>query len=259
MKAMDIRDLERAVSLAIIDCLADRVVETLQARRTAALALFTGTDIGLRQAETSIRTLRDVGWTFRMVLSAGARKVLTAKRLRAFGASPAPDASSDVDALLDGCGLLLVPTLSITTAAKVACGIRDSLASRLLARALERGVAVLAASDGCCPDNPERTANGFLVTDAYKARLRSNLEVLQSYGIRLVRAGDLAAAARGAPARAAPAAPPASAASAAGKRIFSRSDAMRCRDGELRLGRDVLVTSLAADELRIRNVRLIQA
>jgi hypothetical protein len=226
-----------------------------------------------------MRTLADAGWMMRFALSRSARTILTPERFRAFGADlpPASDADdADVDGLLDGNASVLVPLLSVTTAAKVACGIQDSLPSRLLARALERGMPVLAAFDGCCPDNPQRLARGFSVTDAYKARLHANVAALKSYGIRLVVAGEMASVAAVLMAGRAPIptagftaqiAPPTFSAEVSrekeapvgGKRIFSRADAMGYREEELRLGQDVLVTPLAADELRIRNVRLIQA
>ena len=260
--------LEESIWQAIICCLADRIVASLRARQKTALVLLMATDLGLEQLPNCLGVLRHEGWILRSVLSAQARKTFSAAQLNAAGVDPVADDDADVDALLDGCGSVLVPALSINSAAKVACGIRDSLASALLARALERGMTVIAATDGCCPDNPERLAQGFLVSDAYKVRLRANLQALRDFGVRLVPACELASAAQqaGGPAaeirvRAAEAVtmPSASfAASAGDRRIFSRSDAVQCQPGELRLGRDVLVTPLAVDELRIRNVRLIQ-
>ena len=47
------------------------------------------------------------------------------------------------------------------------------------------GKPIIAAIDGCCPDNEVRAKIGFKVTEAYKARMRSNLEAIQSYGITL--------------------------------------------------------------------------
>lgn len=272
---MNVKELDQAIFQAILEGLADQVVERLRTRRKTALALFTGTDLGLHQATASIQALRQEGWVLRLVFSAGARSLLTPECLRELeaGTSPAQTAGAepDVDALLAGCGRVLVPALSINAAAKVACGVRDCLESRLLARALEQGLTVIAATDGCCPDNPERASGGFLVTDAYRARLRSNLEALRSYGVRLVRAGALADAARG---TASPRVEPtpavmvratastwqtgASRIKGEKRPIFSRSDAVQCREGELRLDRDVLVTPLAADELHLRNVHLIQ-
>ena len=290
---MDPRALEQAILDAIVECLADRVVERLQARPKVALALFTGTELGVSEAVKSIEAMRDDGWTMRFVFSETAGQLRLPQLLN--GVSAAADASAakpgsatgefSEDVLLDGCSVLLVPSLSINSAAKIATGVRDSIPSRLVARALERGITVIAASDGCCPDNAQRIASGFHVAEAYKERMRANLEALQGYGIRLARAEKLAHAVRKmnvagvvpgvvpvtAQSRgiASPAIPAVSAIDAvvvadgapcvaAEKRVFSRSDAVQCRERALRLGRNVLVTSLAADELRARNIQLIR-
>jgi len=264
---MTARELEQAVMEAIVDCLAARVVEKLRGSHRSAVVLFTGTEIGLEPALVSIRTLRAAGWSLRFVLSPRAGRILPAGRLREFGAddivASAPRDEGGEDALLDGSDLVLVPTLSVTVAAKVACCIRDSLASRLLARALERGIEIVAATNGCCPADRERGDKGFDVADAYKARMSANLEALQNYGIRLVRAKALATAVQAGPrevrAASAPTPVPGPVAAEA-RRVFSRGAAMRCPAGEsLRLDADVLVTPLARDELRARNINLIQA
>lgn len=260
-------ELENAVTRAIIACLADRVVEALRTRQKCAVVLLTGTDLGLNELATTLRTLRDDGWTLRFALTRPAHNMLGAQRLAELGLPAEPGCCKTVDTLLDGCGLVLVPTLSITVAAKVAGTIRDSLASKLLAAALERGIRVIAALDGCCPDNPKRDATIFQVTAGYKARMRANLQALKDYGIALVPAGKIAGTANSssvltAASRATASdviAAPAQPEGRRERRIFSRSDAVQCREGEVRLGRDVLVTPSAADELRIRNVRLIQA
>ena len=279
--------LEQTICDALIECLADRVLERLQARRKTVLALFTGTQLGAREAAKSLGALRDEGWTVRLVFSETARQARWPQSLDGLdvdvssAAQLGASGDFDEDALLDGCSVLLVSTLSINSAAKIASGVRDSVPSRLAARALERGIAVVAASDGCCPDNPQRIAQGFHVAEAYKQRMRTNLNALQSYGIRLVRADRLAHAAgqlkpntarETAPAgqasaptprvasRALPTVPAADTGvgATAGKRVFSRSDAVQCTERMCRLGRNVLVTSLAADELRARNIQLIR-
>ena len=44
---------------------------------------------------------------------------------------------------------------------------------------------IVAAIDGCCPDNKVREQLGFKVTEAYKAKMRHNLEDMLAYGITL--------------------------------------------------------------------------
>jgi len=274
-------DLDRIVEQVLADLLVEeisnRVVARLLGRPRSALVLVTGTDIGLGKAMGSLRGLREAGWTLRFVLSAEARRLLTPDRLRDLNAemlipflneaSASGAAEADIETLLAGCGVVVVPALSITTAAKVAVCIRDSLPSRLLARALERGTRVVVASDGACPDVRERAAQLFRVTDAYKARLRATLSTLADYGVEVVRARDLAGAVQGRLAMTAPdpRGAPVVSLGAAGpktlveKRVFSRSDAVQWSASELRLAPGVLLTPAAADELRARNVRVSQA
>lgn len=273
---MTAAELEQAVIRAIVDLLSDRIVERLRARSRSALVLFTGTELGLAKAAAALAALREDGWDLRAVLSPRARPLLTAERaaLLRLGAlldGTRLDGTDDPaeEALFDGRPLLLVPTLTVTTAAKVAAGQRDSLASWLVARALERGVRVVAAFDGCCPDNPARAARGFLVAEPYKALMRANLQTLRSFGVELVPAAGLARAAGGPATRPAMArlvmAPPvmgsvAAAASAApAKRVFGRTDAALWQGDELRVDGSLLVTPAAADELRRRNIRLVEA
>ncbi|KAA5607063.1 hypothetical protein F1188_03930 [Roseospira marina] len=281
---MSAQDLDRLVEQALIDHLVDdlstQVVERLVTRRRTALTLLTGTDVGLGKAVGGLRDLREAGWRLRYVLSGEARDLLTPDRLADLNAEMLAAAVAeagvpgdlDIDAMLTNCALVMVPALSITTAAKVAACIRDSLPSRLLARALERGVRVIAASDGCCPDVRERAARSFHVTEAYKARMRANIATLKDFGVEIVRARDLGRAVLG-PAQTAATLASAGAPVVApltapvpravepvwtGKRIFSRGDAVQWTGSELRLDRGVLVTPAAADELRARNVRVIQ-
>lgn len=243
--------LEQAVFQAVIECLAERVAERLRAAETRALVLMTGTTLGLTEAAAALHALTGRGWSLKLVLSAGARILLSADHLRLLPLTPLDD-GADTETLLDGCRLVVAPTLTVTTAAKLAGGVRDSRAAHLLARALEKGIGVVAASDGCCPDNPERARRGFAAPDAYKARLRANLAALKSYGVTLVPARRLADA-LGPGAAAAPALP------AARGRVFSRADVLGVSGRQVRLAPGVLVTPLAAEEMRIRNIELVQA
>ena len=69
-----------------------------------------------------------------------------------------------------------MPALTINTAAKVANCISDNLLTNMISRAMATGKPIVAAVDGCCPDNEVRAKIGFKVTDAYKMRMRSNLD-----------------------------------------------------------------------------------
>lgn len=55
----------------------------------------------------------------------------------------------------------------------------------MISRAMATGKPIVAAIDGCCPDNKVREQLGFKVTEAYKAKMRHNLEDMLAYGITL--------------------------------------------------------------------------
>ena len=272
------KTLEEIICQALIDCYSDLIVARLQSRQQKALVLFTGSSIGLDQALISLTQLREQGWTLDVVLSPQVDDGMRRQVAREFTIVQWPVGGP----LLARYGVLLVPTLSITVAAKTALLIRDSFASQLFASALEQGLRIVAATDACCPVMLSAGPAPFRVADAYQQRMRQHLVALQDYGVTLVSASRLGAAVQKLTAAGKAGVPSKAVATRAtsceslkkrtasvarhsstavklesAKRLFSRSDALQYRDCELRLAAGVLVTPLALDELRTRNVRLI--
>ena len=87
--------------------------------------------------------------------------------------------------IVDDSQFVIIPSLTINTAAKVANCISDNLLTNMISRAMATGKPIVAAIDGCCPDNKVREQLGFKVTEAYKAKMRHNLEDMLAYGITL--------------------------------------------------------------------------
>lgn len=261
-------EFDRLVERAIVAFLAEGIVARLLARQRKLLAVFGETTIGLDGAAAAVRALREAGWTVRAIASPAGCRLIAEAGHGDLGVGPVT--RSNVEALARDCRAVVVATLTIDAAAKLACAIRDDLVSGLVARALERGLPVIAAVDGACPHNPERARRGFRVAPAYRDRLSANLEALKSYGIRLARSERLAGAVRRwldseAEERSAVAEPKSGAgmpepmvATTSPARVFGRSDALMHRGGELRLDRGVLVTPAAADELAKRDIRLVR-
>ncbi len=272
-------DLEQIIQQAIIDCFSDLIVMRLQSRQKRALVLFTATEIGLQPSLVSLQHLREQGWRLDVILAADISKNMAHQIEHEFEITTIAASEN----LASRYAALLVPTLSLTVAAKSAQAIRDCGASQLLANAFEQGLRVVVATDSCCPDMLRKQVPGFNPSKAYQARLRKHLADLQSYGTELVAAAKLAvtmdkkgAAVTASSSCATPVdgsgadivtssapslgcgAKGASAARISGPRLFSRSDALQYQNCDLRVAAGVLVTPLAADELRSRNVRLIK-
>ena len=187
--------------------------------------------------------------------------------------------------IIDDNQFVIVPALTINTAAKVANCISDNLLTNMISRAMATGKPIVAAVDGCCPDNEVRAKLGFKVTDAYKARMRSNLEALQSYGIHLTVDSNLfdkvnkvyAASfdfpspdsdAKPVQVKAEQAAQPSCSGSAAAeevssvkldKKVIGRVDIARnARYKTIIVGADAVVTALASDEACNRGIAIVR-
>lgn len=181
-------EFENALMATIVDYISDQVILRYMDACKSATVLFTGALIGYGDAVESLNELKNDGWKLTAVLSKAASEVLTAERIKK---DINPDviyvegAPVDGRKIIDDNALVIIPTLTINTAAKIANCISDNLLTNMISRAMSTGKPIIAAVDGCCPDNEIRAKIGFKVTDAYKKRMRRNLEDIQSYGIIL--------------------------------------------------------------------------
>lgn len=181
-------DLENALMSTIVGYISDQIVLRYMDACKTATVLFSGALIGYGEAVTALNALKDEGWKFTAVLSKAASEVLTEERIRkdidpeAIYVEGAPINGRQI---IDDNQYVIIPELTINTAAKVANCISDNLLTNMISRAMATGKPVIASIDGCCPDSEVRAKIGFKVTEAYKARMRRNLEDLRDYGIVL--------------------------------------------------------------------------
>jgi hypothetical protein len=249
----------------------------LKIRARSALVLFSGTDLGLEPAVRSLNTLSQAGWRFEVRRTNDARTLITPDRLSALGGDALVSALHEpgdrpekVDTVLTRHGVILVPTLSIALAARIALGLSDDEVARLICGAVERGGRVIAARDGCCPAARDRRARNLTANAPYRAMMGGHLEKLESYGVELAWASKLETAAA-APRMSSPAGLPAHTsnshpsapsgapgATAHAARVLGWSEVKAATGPELRLARNVLVTPLAAEELKARQIRLVR-
>lgn len=185
---------EEAFISVVSDYVVQEVVKRYLAQSKKALVLFTGALIGIQEAYDNLNQLKADGWSLTVAMSQSAKEIISEKTIKE---KIGPDAiyaegnPVDYRKLVDECNYVIIPTLTINTTAKVANAINDNLLTRIIYRAMSVGKPIVAAIDGCCPDNEVRAKMGFKANDAYKAKLRSNLEALQSYGIVLTSAKNI--------------------------------------------------------------------
>ncbi|MBK5950966.1 hypothetical protein CH339_19855 [Rhodobium orientis] len=267
---MDRGRLDILFDRAVVDLLSDRIVAALKTRARSALVLFSGTDLGLEPAIRALSALADAGWRFDIRRSRKARALITPERLRTAGGGALVPALADADDRPDNMDLIdpetvlarhsvvIVPTLSIALAARTALGLADSDVSQLLAGAIERNMRIVAARDGCCPASRERIARGLTANAAYREMASGHLGRLEAYGIELTWAARLDQAVAGTRAPASTDVRPAAEPQTNTAGVFGWTAAKAVAGEELRLSRNVLVTPLAAEELKARHVRLVR-
>jgi hypothetical protein len=170
-----------------------RVLAMLEAQpaspRKRVLVLFGGASAGWKAGLDAIAMLAKDGHAVTAVLTSSAASILGEGKIREAGANQVilPGVFADAPALVKEHDLVLIPTLSMNLAAKLALGLFDSLLTTLALGALLAGKPILAVRDGADPEGAGGRVWGATGAAAtLRARLSTNLKVLESYGIRLL-------------------------------------------------------------------------
>ncbi|GIV64002.1 MAG: hypothetical protein KatS3mg045_1341 [Bellilinea sp.] len=168
------------------------------APRRNILMVFTGAGSGYAIARDAIRLLVEGGHSLKVILSSAAGYLIGAENLRKAGAQEIIQAGEWVwtPTLIQECDLILVPTLSINTAAKLAAGMMDSLPNTILLGGLLAGKPVIAIADGADPfgDGGKVFGEDTGTAPLLRARFTENLSVLRSFGFQLVHKEQFLAA-----------------------------------------------------------------
>ena len=253
-------DIERIVQ-EVLKCLQ---AETRPAAKKALL-VYTGAGIGYNESINSLRILRQDGYDFDVFFSYGAKAALDETVVRHHLVPEKFLTDADVESpegLVKDYDLVIVPTLTSNTAAKLACCITDTFATRMIMNALMTGKRVVLATDGCCPDHPARPLLGFRIPEPLKAQMRSNLEKLKSYGAVLSGAEKLDLAVTGQkPAAAEKQEPVKNAVVKSGKKaVIGKKQLEQCpAGGVLTVPHDSIVTALARDIAYEKNITIVKA
>jgi hypothetical protein len=188
-------ELQNLIQNALIEYIVNKVIEKLEQRQKTALVLFTGASIGFRQSIESLNKLQQNGWQFKVVISKAAEDVLTEdliKKSLNIESVIKEDDKPDIKELLDQNNLIIIPSLTINTASKIANCISDTLITNIVSKAMMSGKKIIASLNACCIENEERKSiYGDNVSLAYKNKLKNNLETIKSYEIELTTSENL--------------------------------------------------------------------
>ncbi len=187
--------LRTAVWEALTTEIAQRVSQKLIELQKKALVVCTGSTMGFPLWMVGLQQLQQAGFQFDLYLSQSAAQILNVGAIQAglnigkvyLGSSDEPP-----EKVAMPYPTILVPAMTINTAAKIASCTADTPAARVIFNSMLRGKNVVVAVDGCCPDNSERAAKGYRMTPAVKEQLRANLERMRDFGAVLTTAEAMA-------------------------------------------------------------------
>lgn len=259
---------------ALIDEIVAKVVALVQAKMITAvpkqrvLMLFSGASTGYVVGMNTIKLLTQANHDLTIFMTASAVHVVGEDNVRKAGAKEiiSPKQWVNTPGLVRETDLVLVPTLSMNTAARLALGLMDSVFSTLVLGALLANKPVIAVCDGADP-----YGNGGLVfsdshdgSPALRAKMVENLGALIEYGINLVREDEFVTQVirQMQPEPNQPTADyslPVVRISGNGRSpILTESDLFTCQPGTtLHLPADTRLTPLAQDSAQKRNLTLV--
>ncbi|MGE5454858.1 MAG: flavoprotein, partial [Methylocystaceae bacterium] len=187
---------ERFFELVVQEVLR-RLTEPTGLNKEKVLVVFTGGVIGLDKAVEELKIIQNLNNVdLKVILSHSAEKVIGVKRLK-------QELGEQIDIItaqepyprkvLEETDLIIVPVLTMNTAAKVALLLADTPVCTLVLQALLRGKPVIAAKNAADPDDYQRVMNNMnRANSALRAALQSQLTKLETYGVTLVPVEKLA-------------------------------------------------------------------
>lgn len=174
----------------LVDLIVEEVLKRLQNKPKRALVLFTGGCIGFNKSILQIKKLIKNDWNINVVLSNSAKRVLTPKLIKDKLEIDDVYLEDDIDDLyevLNGVDLLILPTLTMNTAAKIALCISDTLATNIVSNAIMKGIEIIAVKDACDIENSTRLSLGYnKAPSQYINRMKDYMKILEDYRIKLV-------------------------------------------------------------------------
>jgi hypothetical protein len=187
------------VEQALIDKIVARVVallrgETVNTAQRNVLLLFSGASTGYVVGMEAIRRLTGAEHNLTVVMTPAAHAIITPDKVRQAGATKiiGPGEWADAPGLVKRTDLVLIPTLSMNLAARLALGLMDSLITTLALGSLLAGKSVVAVKDGADPFGNAGQVFGATETAAPLLRqtLGGHLDTLAAFGIEMVGEAD---------------------------------------------------------------------
>lgn len=182
---MELKDLVQLITSEVLkqlNCPAQKEV----------LVLLTGGRAIWPKVQYKLEELRSRGIVLKPVLSDAARQIFNSQELNRIFGTTACDEKNELLTSVKKASLIILPTLTVNTAAKMANGIQDTQITSMAGWALMMGKPVIAVTNSADPDSPEFNRLGFSAGGGqYRNKLQDNLKTLKMFGVKLVEADYL--------------------------------------------------------------------
>lgn len=178
-----------------VQSLVQRVLNKLAAENQTALVVFTGGASGFNESLSELRKLLRDGWNVKVALSTSAEYIFTPELIQEqlnIDQVHLETENTGLRPLYEGASILILPTLTTNTAAKIACGITDTMTTNLALQAITSGISVIATTDSSDFTHMDRTQLGLdRYPKSYKNLFDHYLDTLESFGMELVKSTDI--------------------------------------------------------------------
>lgn len=178
--------IEDSYNEVLVAAIVEAVIARYNARPVKTVAILTGGAImDIDPILESLGNLSGDGFDMTAVLSKSAEALIGASRLKAVLKSEA--VYSEAQLTMEHwttSELVLLPTLTVNTAAKAAAGICDTPIADMISKSFMMGRMLIANVEGCCPLAKERMDKyrGH-IPHAYADMLNANMDRLRDYGL----------------------------------------------------------------------------
>lgn len=257
---MDIENLSDIEISLIVEKVWEKIIEL----NKHILVVFTASKIGFDEALQEFSKLYEDGFRFSVILSEEACKLHNINKIKeSLKPKELYEGNLDVapEAFINRFNTVVVPSLSINSASKIANNICDTLVTRVVSNSIMKGKNVIIAIDGCCPDNPVRVQLGYTFTPKHKEVLRQNIEAMRDYGAKITVIENLYQKVS----KAATfnfkksSSQKATNEAVVKSKVIGRNDVLSNKDSKtIKISRSALITQLAADTARAYGITFVR-
>lgn len=188
---MDKDVLKKIILDSVIQVISSEIAEKIRKKiileKNKILVVFSGGAFGFSEAINSFRYLESEGYDISYVLTESGNKVLGEDHIKTLLKTDKVylEGRDNIDELVNNSHILILPTLTANSAAKIANCISDTNLTRAASRYILERKIIFAATNACCPEDGERAE--YLthpINEFYKKQMTENMEKIEKFGVK---------------------------------------------------------------------------